>query len=353
MFWKTLGITWTVLLLAGIALFWQSRRPRAGSAETEALEQEGLPRGTQVTAIVADVPSKYVSLAPDLVHMRSVRARALMQPEIVKWPKSFRQKVLLEPRKYYSVRRVGPRESGILAVDVRACERIAQADELARAVAEAFINEVQSAERRKLDDRITHAYSSLKELRLRMERAQTDMAGLCGGSWFPGKGDALAFHEARLVSERRIDAGVRLERARVRLMAAQVAALGLRAAEMPAAAPRPAARGAETRPIPSSKPAEPVARPGSPGAIARRITELRQAVAEAMEEVTSLEERKRELKLICTDVARKRSCTMAYERELAIDQQSCVKLEALVLELRMERQLLDLAPRLVEVVLAE
>ena len=408
MFWKTLGIIWTVLLLVAVALLWQSQYLRAGSGATEAVEQEGPPRGTQMTAFVAEVPTKYMSLAPELIHMRSVRGRALMRPEIMKWPQSFRQKVLLEPRKYYSVRPVGPKESGILAIDARACESDAQAYELAEAVAEAFINEVQSAERRKLDSRIKHAHASLKPLRLRMDKAQTEMARLCGGSWFPGKGDSLAFHEARVVSERLIDAGVRFERARVRLMAAQeAAARGPRAAEMPAAAPRPVARGAgaiapslleelewfiadaesdaaaetrpvpsstpadlleelekfipdaesdaaaETRPAPSSKPAEPVAGPGRPSTTARRITALRQAVEDATAEVASLEDRKRELKHICTDVARQRSRIMTYEQGLTMDLQSCAKLDALVLELRMERECQVFAPRLVGVVLVK
>lgn len=377
MFWKTLGIIWTVLLLVAVALLWQSQYLRAGSGATEAVEQEGSPRGTQMTAFVAEVPTKYMSLAPELIHMRSVRGRALMRPEIMKWPQSFRQKVLLEPRKYYSVRPVGPKESGILAIDARACESDAQAYELAEAVAEAFINEVQSVERRKLDSRIKHAHASLKPLRLRMERARTEMAGLRAGSGFLGKGDYLAFHEARVVSERLIDAGVRFERARVRLMAAQeAAARGPRAPDM-WAAPRPVPRGAgsaepgaleelekfipdaesdaaaETRPAPSSKPAEPVARPGRPSTMARRITALRQAVEDATEEVFGLEERKRELNIICADVARRCSRIMAHEQELTMDQQSCAKLEALVLELRLERERQALVPRLVDVVLAE
>lgn len=378
MFWKTLGIIWTVLLLVAVALLWQSQYLRAGSGAAEAVEQEESPRGTQMTAFVAEVPARYMSLAPELVHMRSVGGRALMRPEIMKWPQSFRQKVLLEPRKYYSVRPVGPKESGILAIDARACESDAQACQLAEAVAEAFIKEVQSWERMQLGNRLTHAQSSLKELRLRMEQAQTDMAGLRAGSGSLGKGDYLAFHEARVVSERLIDARLRLDRAQNRLMAAQeAAARGARPAEMPAWTPRLDAPGAgatesslleelekfipdaesdaaaETRPAPSSKPAEPVAGPGRPSALARRVTALKQAVDDATEEVAGLEERKRELKHICTDVSRQRSRINAHERELTRDQQSCAKLDALVLELRLERECQDFAPRLVGVVLAE
>ncbi len=99
MFWKTLGIIWTVLLLVGVALLWQSQRLRAGPGAAGAFEQERPPRGTQATALVVDVPAKYVSLAPGLVYVDLVVGTALRQCEKGKWAKESVRKVVLEPRK--------------------------------------------------------------------------------------------------------------------------------------------------------------------------------------------------------------------------------------------------------------
>ncbi len=134
MFWKTMAILWTVLLLilAGSAVqFVLTAQP--GSSRVK-VSPKGPARGTQATAFLTGVPSECSVLMPALLNLKSEQGAG--KSGAVKLPKDLQTKSLKDLQRCLIVRRLTGK---MVAIDVRGCKNNQQARELALAAANSYI----------------------------------------------------------------------------------------------------------------------------------------------------------------------------------------------------------------------
>jgi len=326
MFWKTLGIIWTVLLLVGVALLWQSQRLRTGSGAAEAVEQEESPRGTQATALLGRVPPKIVPVARGLICLDAVRDKVLERAKAAKWPKKLQEGIARNRRQHFSARPWGGEGTSMVAIDVRGCASTAEAVKLAEAVAKAFIEALDMDTVPHLDERIRTLEKTRGGLRSSLASLRREISALRLPELAAQRQQELS-HRIRLLGELEIRASLKRDRCRGRLIVAQVAAEA-------------------AKPAPATTPTD---RTQDKTAEAASIRALKLELAEATSELAKLEEMLREARLMQSDLARKQTIVGRLEKSAADYDESLRMVNRTLLEQKVHRREYKPIPELISV----
>jgi len=219
MFWKVMGIVWTLMFvgIVGLHVSYYGKAGRCGHDRTEATHAAEAPAGTQATAIIAAMPSDALGAADAIVHFSSVINGAVTGEYAAKLDRQLRIDCGANGDKYLSARTVGTGDAANVMIDVRNCPTVDQADFLAHAVAESFIKYVR-------DEQIKLCLSQVKfyeneEMRLKraIESRHMDITTTVAGSqvWVDGAESAIG-DQRQILLRQLADATLRQTRAQHR-----------------------------------------------------------------------------------------------------------------------------------------
>ena len=326
MFWKVMGIVWTVLLVLAVGLLWHLavRSPGEMAGDTPRP-----PRGTQATAMIGDVPDAYLPFAESLVHSHSVISLVVKDPRVMTGGEKLRLSIFNNSRKYFSTRVPGPEGVETVLIDVRNCPSAVDAPDLAGAVADSFIEYIRRFKLRRIGDEIVFARERRTDLLRQIKTGREDVTRTrFGMGWVVGS-DNEAAYRMRLLTEY-----IMAAQSRVLLAQGRWDAYQQRAAAAPATQPAKEGRPADPkRPAPeTSIPDKEVA--GSKEAPTAPGVALKEALEEAVAELTYLQEERQEAKAEYSDmmemiasVKHRESQVDRAEEELRTVSESLGKLE--------------------------
>ena len=176
MFWKTMAILWTVLLLilAG-AVVQCVLTAQPGSSEDQ-ISSKGPARGTQATAFLTGVPPE-CPVIPAMLDLKGERVAG--KSGAVKLPKDLQNKSLEDLQRRLVVRRL---TGNMVAIDVSGCKSDKQARELARAAADSYIRFVSKSEANMSEGTIRRLTAERDILQNRLNAIGRQMATVRGGT---------------------------------------------------------------------------------------------------------------------------------------------------------------------------
>ena len=340
-----MSVMWLVVLAAVVGLYVQQSSSQ-GRPAAQPAQPADPPAGTQATAIIADVPAKYLPSVDLLVHSDPIVARAAKDDRVRMIDMRFYDKLLADSRKYFGVRVVGLEGAENVLIDVRNCSSKEAASDVAGAIASAFLEYVQNEPQRRINKQIRYVAEKEHALTMSIEKLQAEVTKVRAISeWFSDE-DSLIAHKLRLLLKQEMEV-----RAKYALAAHRYTAYEERAAEIRKKAPAvkaPAGKAEDlAKVIPG--PDEPEKAVGKAPKLPRKAV-LAQALEEVSAELTAMRESTNEARGEHRDFVKKMDRVRAIQSEISLLTEDLRAVRKRLLKVRFEGKMVGAKPVLLGVV---
>ncbi len=350
MFWKIMGVVWTLMLVAIVGLhvhqFCLAGAGRTRAHAGQPVQSLEPPAGTQATAIIADVPAEYLPSIDLLVHSDPIVARAAKDDRVRMIDMRFYDKLLADSRKYFGVRVVGPEGAENVLIHVRNCPSKEVASDVAGAIASSFLEYARSSARRPIHEQIEHVAEKEHALQQSIDQLQAEVTKIRASSGWLSDTDSLPGLKLRLLVEREMEV-----RAKYALAAHRYTAHKKRAAETRKKAPAVKAPDGKVKDAAAGAPgADGSKKPVGKAPKLPRKAVLAQALEEVSAELTAMRESTNEARGEHRDFVKKMDRVRAIQSEISLLTEDLRAVRKRLLKVRFEGKMVGAKPVLLGVV---